>query len=249
MLPEITDLPEWEARVVWYHERGSDLEELSADSLVYGVFGPWMARLFDEGGDAELLARLLAVTEELMTAGDSAVKAAAEGTIEHRLFRSGRGGQAAALVGPATARYLAELHEKWAPWTDLVAFLTPQFDDIIAAVTADYPGLSGACRADADLGVTPFIMYASVMYDRANQRFEDLLVELSVSREKVASFEVGRGNGELLTPEFPSLLLQGEPGMPSYDAALRTYAGAAMDFTREHLPSILPVLAQPFDRE
>ncbi len=50
-------------------------------------------------------------------------------------------------------------------------------------------------------------MYASMMYDPAGQRFEDLLVYLSVSREKVARFEVGRGNGELLTPEFPSIAL------------------------------------------
>ena len=249
VLPEITGLPEWEAQVVWYRERGFDFEELSADSLVYWVLGPWMARLLDEGGDAQLLARLLETIEELMTSGDAAVKAAAEGMIEAWLFRAGRDGQAAGLVGAATARHLAHLHEKWAPWKELVAFLTPQFDEIIAEVTAEYPGLSGATRADVDLGVTPFTMYASVMYAPASQRFEDLLVYLSVSREKIASFEVGRGNGELLTAEFPSLLLKGEPGMASYDMALRDYCAAAMDFTREHLPSILPALAQPFDRE
>ena len=169
--------------------------------------------------------------------------------IEARLFRAGRDGRVAGLVGPATARHLAQLHGRWAPWKDLVAFLTPQLDNIIAEVTAAHPALSGAIRADVDLGVTPFTMYATVMYDRASQRFEDLLVYLSVSREKVARFEISRGNGELLAPEFPSIVLQGEPGMASYDAALRTYAGAAMDFTREHLPSILPLLAEPFDRE
>jgi hypothetical protein len=249
VLPEIKGLPEWEAQVVWYHEREFDLEELRADSLVYWVLGPWMARLLDQGGDAQLVARLFCMIEELMTSGDAGVKAGAEGMIEAWLFRAGRDGQAGGLVGPATARHLAHLHEKWAPWKDLVALLRPQLDHIIAEVTAVYPALSGAIRADVDLGVTPFTMYASVMYDRANQRFEDSLVYLSVSRENIASFEVGRGNGELLTPEFPSLLLEGEPGMASYDMALRDYCGAVMDFAREHLPSILPVLAEPFDRE
>jgi hypothetical protein len=249
VLPEIAGLPEWEAQVTWYHERGFDLEELRADSLVYWVLGPWMARLLDEADDAGLLARLFAMTDELLTSGDAPAGAAVKGMIEHRLFRVRRDGEAAALVGPATARHLADLHRKWAPWNDLVGLLTPQFDEIMAQVIAEYPALSGEVRADVDLGVTPFTMYASVMYDRARQRFEDLLVYLEVSRGNVARFELSRGSGELLAPEFPSLLLPGKPGIASYDKALRDFAGAALDFTREHLPSILPVLAEPFDQE
>ncbi len=37
--------------------------------------------------------------------------------------------------------------------------------------------------------------------------------------------------------------------MPSYDIALRQFGGSAMAFTREHLPLILPLLAEPFDRD
>jgi hypothetical protein len=249
LLPEITGLPEWEAQVAWYLDRGFDFEELSAGSLVYWVLGPWMARLLDEGDAGGYLPRLLAMIEELMTSGDAAVGAAAQGMIEYRLFRARRDGQAAALLGPATARHLAELHRNWAPWKGLVAFLTPQLDEILAQVTAEYPAVSCQTWAGVELGMTPFVMFASVMYDRARQRFEDLLVYLEVNRGNVAIFELSRGNGELLAPEFPSLVLQGQPGMASYDMALREFAGAAMDFTPEHLPSILPVLAEPFNEE
>ena len=249
VLPEITHLPEWADHVAWYRQHAFDLEELTADSLVYWVLGPWIPRLVDDRRQAQLLARLLGLIEELMTSGDRAAEADAEGAIEHWLFRAGRDGETAAVVGPATARLLARLHQKWAPWKELVAFLRPPLDEILGRVTAAYPALSGATRADIDLGATPFSMYASVMYDRASQRFEDLLVYFTVSRENVARFELSRGSGELLAPEFPSVLLQGEPGMASYDTALREFAGAAMDFAREHLGLILPALAEPFDRE
>ena len=73
VLPEITGLPEWEAQVVWYHDRGFAFEELSADSLVYWVLGPWMARLLGGDRDARVLARLLAMIEDLMTSGDASV--------------------------------------------------------------------------------------------------------------------------------------------------------------------------------
>ncbi len=112
-----------------------------------------------------------------------------------------------------------------------------------------YPGLHGGTRVEVDLGPTRFQMYAGFIYAPATQRFEDLLVSFEVSRENVVSFELSRGSGEPMAPEFEPLVLPAEPGDGRYDDALMECAEAAMAFTWEHLETLLPRLAIRYDVE
>lgn len=245
-LPELVASPEWAQQTVWYRRHEFDIEDMDLMSLSHGVLGPCLSRLLDEH---DVLVRLLAVVEELLASDDRGARATSEHLVEYRLFRPGRDGGVAPLVGPATIRVLAGLHETWVPWRGLPAVLEPFMREVVAQVQAAHPTLSGVPSITVDLGATRFSMYAGFMYDPAGQRFEDLLVYFSVGSNDVATFELSRGSGVLLAPEFPQLVLSGDPGEPSFDVALREYVDAAMAFTWEHLPGILPELTEPYDRE
>lgn len=247
-LPEIADLPEWSELRARYQDHGFDIDQLLVTSLAYEVLNPWLSRLLDDTHGTSVLTRLFTLVEGIITSGDQAGSSSMKHLVEYGIFRTGRERELAGVIGPTTENHLAELHEKWRPWNGLIEFLTPCLTELVSDVKAAHPQLHGGTTVDVDLGANRFTMYASFMYRPAVQRFEDLLAYFAVDRANVAQFELSRGCGELLAPEFPSVVLEGEPGMASYEASAREFAEASMAFARESLPLLLPAL-EPYDEE
>jgi hypothetical protein len=117
--------------------------------------------------------------------------------------------------------------KRW-PRPPILAFFQPFLDEVVTRVKAAHPNISGGIGLHVESGGTRFQISAEFVYVPAGQRFEDLFVYFSVGSQNLATFELSRGSGVLLAPEFGQLILPGAPGDPFYDEALRKYAEAAM---------------------